>query len=179
MKQMKELDAENARLAKEQPMVTQAQKDRRNAFEHEAAKAAGITPERYDWLRSRTPNRTIRDTIQKVTTDAIYGKPIVGTPHADHIVPMYEIVRMPGFNKLTEKNMIEVLNLDKNFWALDARVNTSKGGRTLGAWKGYQDPDFGPPPNLPKLLADEETARSAVKAKILELLAKQPGAPTP
>jgi hypothetical protein len=83
---------------------------------------------------------------------------------------MYEIVRMPGFNELPEDLQVMVLNDPKNFWALDERVNLSKGGRDFSTWKGL--PDYGPPPDLAALRAREADLRKYLGEQIEKRLKK-------
>ena len=68
--------------------------------------------------------------------DPVYGHkaPLL---EADHIVPMKRIVQMPGFNRLTRSQQLEVLNLRKNFMGLSKPSNASKGARTYAEWKGH------------------------------------------
>lgn len=136
------------------------------ALEAEKRASKGITPELYDRLRSGSPSSKIRKKFNTAKVDAVYGTPIEGTPHADHIVSMNEITQMEGFSRLTEKQQLEVLNLVENFMALDGKVNSSKGDRSFSEWKGY--PPLGEiPPQRRKALLDIETkARDAIRKAI-------------
>jgi len=150
-------------------------------FERRQAAAVGITPDRYDYLRSRTPDGARQTAVQRETTDAIYGTPIQGTPEADHIVPMFEIVRMPGFNRLTADQQVRILNEPANFWALDSRVNASKGNRSLRVWRGHPDAATFPPiqdADYQRLVEREDSARDHLRHQI-DLLLPDPDTPAP
>ncbi len=95
-----------------------------------------ITDEYYEWLRKRTPNDDLRKKVNQGTKPL--KDPVYGTDEdpleADHIVPMFAIVSMPGFENLTPDQHIEVLNLEANFWGLGRSANGSKGGKTVDEW---------------------------------------------
>ena len=97
------------------------------------------------------------------------------------VLPMYEIVRMPGFNRLDPKIQEEILNDPKNFWALDSRVNASKGHRSLTEWRGHPDAAEFPRIDDKKfgdLLTKEKAARDYLRTRISELAGDSP-APKP
>ncbi|MDD9149075.1 hypothetical protein OYT88_10980 [Sporolactobacillus sp. CQH2019] len=54
------------------------------------------------------------------------GKIITKKLEPDHIVSMDKISRMEGFDRLTEKQQLEVLNNPKNFIGLSRTANGSK-----------------------------------------------------
>ena len=128
----------------------------------EAEELAGrFDKEIYLRLRRRTPTDDIRNrVINKANNkDAIYDTDIEGTPEADHIVPMFHIVKMRGFRDLEEDYRVKVLNYRQNFWALDKRVNASKGGKLFGEWKGH--PDFA------DISAAKRTELEGVESKLI------------
>jgi len=170
-----EYDKANQKIAEalaKRNEATETINKRRADFEARQAEAFGIPRDVYESLRSRTPNTARTDAVKDAKVDAIYGTPIQDTPHADHIVPMFEIVRMPGFARLSDKQRMEILNDPKNFWALDGRVNSSKGHRTMREWKGHTDIDtFKPIPDakMKELIATEDKAREHLRSRINQL----------
>lgn len=146
-----------------------------------AQRAAGITPDQlYDRLRGRTPNASMDLAAQaKGNIDPIYGHVVSGSMSPDHIVPVYDIVRMPGFAKLPTEMQLEVLNLAENTMGLDAAVNFSKGDRLWSAapgssryWEGYSK--LGPidPVVRQKMIVEEAKARAALQKAIKDRLSK-------
>jgi len=68
---------------------------------------------------------------------------------ADHIVPVIDIVELPGFERLPPNMQAEVLNIPENTVGMDLNANLSKGDKLWSAkpgtsryWDGH--PDFGP-----------------------------------
>jgi hypothetical protein len=68
---------------------------------------------------------------------ALPGKTILGRLQADHIVAMDTIVRMEGFDLLTETQQIAVLNFPENFTGLSASANASKGALGFDQWSQH------------------------------------------
>jgi hypothetical protein len=92
-----------------------------------------ISDELYDELRARTPSKKIQKMVNKgnkigAPDPALPGKTITGTLQADHIVPMDKITRMEGFEKLTPKQQIEVLNYEENFIGISEAANLLQNG---------------------------------------------------
>lgn len=118
-----------------------------------APNSKGVTPKLYQKLRSRTPSKEIQSMVNKdvvlpMKDPALPGLNITKSLHADHIVPMKQITKMDGFNKLTFDNQLEVLNYKPNFAPLSETANTSRGAKTYEQWTSYKkgnidvDPTF-------------------------------------
>jgi len=60
--------------------------------------------------------------------------PRTGALHVDHVVPLNDIVRVPGFEKLRPERQLEIVNDVRNLRAVDAAANTSRGDRSWYAW---------------------------------------------
>jgi hypothetical protein len=56
----------------------------------------------------------------------------------DHVVPLNDIVRMRGFDKLRPERQLEIINDLKNLRATDALANTSRGHRSWWSWAQAQ-----------------------------------------
>lgn len=125
----------------------------------------------YDKLRKKTPSQTIRDRINAPADkkDPVYGFD-VDKFEADHIVSMKEIVDMPGFDKLTEAQKIEVLNLEDNFMGLSKRSNSSKQDKTWTDWQGHKELGPVPPDVRREMVRREGDARRALQRAINERL---------
>jgi len=105
------------------------------AEENGLAEGNLITKSQYGRLRRKTPSNEIRKMVnpEGPKVDPVYGYEANGL-EADHIVPMKEIVSMPGFSKLSESQQIEILNLKDNFIGLGKSTNASKGAKNWGDW---------------------------------------------
>jgi hypothetical protein len=132
----------------------------------------------YDKLRKKTPSQAIRDKINEpdVKKDPVYGFDVTKF-EADHIVPMNEIVDMPGFDKLTEAQKIEVLNLEDNFMGLSKRSNASKQDKTWTEWQGHKELGPIPPEVRREMIRREGEARRALQRAINDRLNPPPGPP--
>jgi hypothetical protein len=53
----------------------------------------------------------------------------------DHIVPKNRIAKMDQFDKLTEEQMLIVMENRENLMITSAAANTSRGDRTFAQWK--------------------------------------------
>ena len=137
------------------------------ALEAEKRAALGITDTLYNRLRRKSPSDAIKDQFRLETHDAIYGEPMKERT-VDHIVSMNEITQMPGFNRLTFDQQVEVLNCCGNFMALDRRVNSSKHLRTFNEWKGYSEWGEIPKQKRQELIELEATLRKAIIKAIEE-----------
>lgn len=125
----------------------------------------------YSKLRQKTPTQKIRDSVNPPgpKRDPIYGFN-VDKLEADHIVPMKDIVDMPGFDRLTEAQKVEVLNLRENFVGLSKSSNSSKGAKSWSAWEGHSRHGPIPPDVRKEMLKREERARQALQDAINERL---------
>ncbi|PYG01815.1 hypothetical protein SAMN05216184_101279 [Georgenia satyanarayanai] len=91
----------------------------------------------YEIMRAASPSYASR---ARVLTDAAGRdaatvlRPRSGALHVDHVVPLNEIVRMPGFDKLRPERQLEIVNDVRNLRAVDALANTSRGDRSWHDW---------------------------------------------
>ena len=120
----------------------------------------------YKKLRSRTPTQEIRDMVNEGVPFAIEDPALPGREvkrfEADHIVPMNNIVRMEGFEKLTFKQQLEVLNNPKNFIGLSEAANKSKKEKSYSEWTHYKK-------GTPEEIKVDETFRQEMIKKEKEL----------
>jgi len=145
----------------------------RNRLEAERRTQGISSRQLYERLRGRTPNAQM-DQVAAMTQGP-YGPGV----SPDHIVPVIDIVEMPGFERLPPKMQTEVLNIPENTSGLDPRVNLSKGDKLWSAkpgtsryWEGH--PDFGPIPTEARqvMVQAEARARAALEKAIKERLQK-------
>jgi hypothetical protein len=80
----------------------------------------------------------VKDVKLPVDDVALPDFKITKAPHADHVVPMRKITEMQGFDKLSTKSQMEVLNYKPNFATLSEMTNTSKGTRAYNQWLRYE-----------------------------------------
>jgi hypothetical protein len=127
----------------------------------------------YKDLRKKTPSKEVRDSVNPdgPKIDPVY-KYYVERLEADHIVSMKEITEMPGFDKLTKTQQIEVLNLRDNFLGLGKATNTSKGAKTWADWAGHKRLGEIPAEVRSKMIEIERQARIEVQKAINERLPK-------
>ena len=57
-----------------------------------------------------------------------------GVLEIDHVVPLNDIVRMPGFDKLRPERQLEIVNDVKNLRPVDRFANSSRGDRSWSNW---------------------------------------------
>lgn len=133
-----------------------------------------ISRTEYSMLRRKTPSDEIRKKVnpEGPKVDPVYGYP-VDKLEADHIVPMKEITKLPGFAELPESEQIKVLNLVDNFLGLGKPTNASKGAKTWSEWQGHSK--LGPiPDNIrEEMLIAERIAREAILEAIRKGLGKR------
>ncbi|MBC8160590.1 MAG: hypothetical protein H7Z42_05150 [Roseiflexaceae bacterium] len=127
----------------------------------------------YTWLRSRSPSNDIRRAVNEgpgPKVDPVYGYP-VDRFEADHIVPLADIVNIPGFDKLTRQQQLEVANLRENFIGLGKSTNASKQDKSWSEWPGHSE--LGPvsPEVRARMLQLERDARAALERAVA---ARQP-----
>ncbi|MEH7019743.1 hypothetical protein [Priestia megaterium] len=112
-----------------------------------------ISDKLYSRLRKETPTDELRDMVNEgvdlpMPDPALPGLEITKRLEADHIVPMKNIARMEGFDKLTYEQQVALLNYRDNFIGLSKIANTSKGSKTYEEWVIYKkrnievDPTF-------------------------------------
>jgi hypothetical protein len=107
-----------------------------------------ISKGQYDKLRSKTPSTAMQKAVNQGEPIATTQNPVpdkflpgmyrTGPLQADHIVPMKDIVNMPGFSTLTEANQMNVLNLNSNFVGLSEAANKSKGAKSFADWTEHK-----------------------------------------
>jgi hypothetical protein len=104
------------------------------------------------------PEKNVR--IGKTTT----GEAAVS---ADHIVPLAEIVQMPGFHRLSPRNMYAVINAPSNLQWLSFKANRAKSAIISGLVPGL-DPEF-----AERLRTQQEQQRAELQRIIDSLLKSQ------
>lgn len=136
----KRADEVAARAAK---MTDKELKDAYNAARERLGK--GISPEEYEFLRARTPNKEIKDIVNeghyiKGMDDPVFpGRNTINDRlEADHIVPMQTLTRMDGFDKLTPQQKLDLLNDPANFMGLSKNANASKGALSWQDWPQHK-----------------------------------------
>ncbi|MFI7495301.1 hypothetical protein ACH9D2_11370 [Kocuria sp. M4R2S49] len=91
----------------------------------------------YEIMRAASPSYASRTRVLADAggRDAATGlRPRSGALHVDHVVPLNEVVRMPGFDKLRPERQLEIVNDVKNLRAIDALANSSRGDRSWQDW---------------------------------------------
>ncbi|URZ08859.1 hypothetical protein CLROS_042530 [Clostridium felsineum] len=133
-----------------------------------------ISNELYNELRRKTPSRKIQKEINKdidniigTPDPALPGKNITGTLQADHIVSMDNITRMEGFEKLTKKQQLAVLNNLDNFNGLSEAANKSKGAKSFKEWMIYKKENIEVDPKFrEKMIAKEQEIEIKIQKQI-------------
>jgi RHS repeat-associated protein len=127
-----------------------------------------LTLSEYARLRRQTPSRAVRQLVNPEDgpkVDPVYGYP-VSRFEADHIVPMKEISKMPGFAELSAAARREVLNIPENAIGLGKPTNASKGARNWESWRGHSRLGPVPPQVRSQMLEAEAAARAALERAI-------------
>jgi hypothetical protein len=91
----------------------------------------------YETMRAVSPSSAARSRVLREAggRDAATGlKPRLGTLDVDHVVPLSEIVRMPGFDKLRPERQLELVNDVTNLRAIDSAANSSRLDRSFSEW---------------------------------------------
>ena len=128
----------------------------------------------YDKMRAATRTRVHRDVIRESRgLDAVTGgSPVSGALAVDHVVPVREIVDMPGFAKIRDFNdQVEIINDMKNLRAVDAVANSSRGDRAWAAWP--QATKYYSQPALARMRKLETELREYLEKRIQEKLSRQ------
>lgn len=116
------------------------------------------------------PNLGDRDPAYPPGSGATIGPNRSGTGpgvSADHIVPLAEVMNMPGFMKLTPQNMYVVTRAPVNFQWLSTRANYSKSSRSAADITGV-DPSWSK-----GAVALEDSSRQQLQDLIQQLLRSQ------
>jgi hypothetical protein len=141
-----------------------------------------VPPEIAEKLRKKSPSDELRNWVNdtsnpQVKFDPVTGKPIdpvYGRPvdrlSPDHIVPLEEIKQMPGFNKLTYEQQLEVANLRENIMGIDPRVNSAKQDTPWSVFRGHSEFGAIDPKVQAQLIQAEKDARAALEKAIKERL---------
>lgn len=106
---------------------------------------------------------------EETKIDPVYGY-ATDVLEVEHIVPMKEIVDIPGFSQLSREQQVEVLNLKDNFIGLGKSTNASKGAKNWTDWKGHSKLVEIPSDVRTRMLELEATAREALMKAIEERL---------
>ncbi|SHM03318.1 Protein of unknown function [Hymenobacter psychrotolerans DSM 18569] len=144
-----------------------------------------ISDDLYKKLRKKTPSIKIRKDVNKkfkkgMKDPALPGLTVEKKLHADHIVPMDQISRMDGFEKLTKEQQIAVLNHEKNFVGLSETANTSKAPKSFQEWTEYKkrgikvDDKF-----RKKMIAKSKVLEKDIQKRIDDLVKANSLPPTP
>jgi hypothetical protein len=91
----------------------------------------------YEIMRAASPSYKSRAAVirEAGSRDAVTGLAArTGALDVDHVVPLNDIVRMPGFDKLRPDRQLEIVNDVKNLRAVDALANRSRGDRSWHGW---------------------------------------------
>jgi hypothetical protein len=135
-------------------------------------------------LRRASPNDELRDYVNdpsnpqtkidpntKKPIDPVYNRPVKKLS-PDHIVPLEEIMKMPGFSELSYEQQLEVANLKKNIIGMEPAVNKSKQNKSWAEFEGHSE--YGPidPAVRKQMMQLEIEARAALEKAIEERLHK-------
>jgi hypothetical protein len=99
--------------------------------------------EKWRQVRAKTPSSEMQEWAQKELPQgspdpALPGLAVTGPAQPDHIVPVDQIRKMPGFAALDADQQVEVLNMKENFVAMSPAANQSRGGRSFSEWTGHE-----------------------------------------
>jgi hypothetical protein len=115
-------------------------KDFASALEQEAKLVQQLYREGrplYEIMRAASPGYASSALVKAGAAgrDAVTGAvPRSGALHVDHVVPLNDIVRMNGFDKLRPERQLELVNDVKNLRAIDSLANSSRGDRSWWTW---------------------------------------------
>jgi hypothetical protein len=140
----------------------------------------GISRELYQKLRTKTPSKEMQQMVnqgrQGVYRDPALSGVMDSVLEADHIVAMKTITGMKNFLRLTQEQMLEVLNFRRNFIGLTKAANASKGAKDWFTWTQHKrlgisvDPRF-----AKKMQRKQRRLEYQLQQKINELLAGEKG----
>jgi hypothetical protein len=125
----------------------------------------------YEIMRIASPSSAARSRVlgEAYGRDAATGiKARSGTLHVDHVVPVNDIVRMNGFDKLRPERQLEIVNDVKNLRAIDSIANQSRGDRSW--WNWAQAQIHYDSAQIAKMRALEDSLRSYIEGRIRALL---------
>ena len=104
----------------------------------------GISKAQYKKIRSKTPSTEIQNMVNHKGRGGStrYRDPALGFEdnilEADHTVSLKAMTKMPGFEKLTDVQMVEVANYRRNFIGLVKSSNGSKGAKDWVDWAEHK-----------------------------------------
>lgn len=132
-----------------------------------------VTPYRKKQLRKRTPRarhrRQVNKAFPRICKACGDSKRRLA---ADHIFPLDEIVKIPGFACLTYKEQKEVINNDKNFVGLCKSCNSSKCAKL---WKDFKQNKAKGVTISKRVRKKARTAASAAKSHIAKDVRQKKG----
>jgi hypothetical protein len=121
----------------------------------------------YVIMRAASPNYKSRSFVLREARmrDAVTGlAPPSGALDIDHVVPLNDIVRMPGFDKLRPERQLEIVNDVKNLRAVDNLANRSRGDRSWWDWP--QAPIYYEAAAISRMRALEDELRTYIAGRI-------------
>jgi hypothetical protein len=124
----------------------------------------------YEIMRAASPSYAASTKVLSAagSRDAVtLAVPRSGALHVDHVVPLNDIVRMPGFDKLRPERQLEIVNDIKNLRAIDATANTSRGDRSWWSWP--QAAIYYDAAGIARMRALEDELRTYLAGRILAL----------
>jgi hypothetical protein len=126
----------------------------------------------YDRIRAASPTARVRDRVigRARGVDQVSGlPPPSGSLQADHVVPLREIVDMPGFSRLHWEDQVALANYERNLLAVDGRVNASRQDRSWAEKFSLRDTYDNAA--LRRIIEREEALRQELQAEINRRLA--------
>ena len=138
-------------------------------------------PSEEQWRRVRasTPSTQIQVRVQKELPigspdPALPGQIVSGPAQADHIVPVDQIRKMPGFANLNGDRQIQVLNMDENFVAMSSTANQSRGAKSFSEWVRHEELGIDVDKAFrEKMITRENELKKAIMERIAQLLSDQ------
>lgn len=125
----------------------------------------------YEIMRAASPSSSARSRVLASANlrDAVTGTaPRSGRLHVDHVIPLNEIVRMHGFDRLRPDRQLEIVNDLKNLHATDSLSNASRGDWSWSDWPQalvYYDST-----QIEKMRVLEDSLRTYIEGRIRNLL---------
>lgn len=118
------------------------------AIARAAAKREAAIEEAYDRLRPLSPGKhPMKAELNQQYgpfRDPAYDIDITGTYDLDHVIPLREVVEMPGFLDLTPSNQLAVANLPENLVRMSPATNRSRGDLRFSEWIDKGHSQLGP-----------------------------------
>jgi hypothetical protein len=124
----------------------------------------------YDKMRAASPNSTAMRTVLGGSRGLDFATglpPRTGSLDVDHIIPLRELVYMPGFKELSFDSQVAIVNDVNNLRAVDSAANRSRSDWAWSEWP--QAANHYGEAELAKMRALEEKLRGEMAAKIAAL----------